>query len=517
MNDGWRVSIGRPSANAQIYLLDKNLQPVPVGIMGRVFVGGEGLGGAKTSDTDEIGDLFVRDPFSGHIKARLFRTDDFGRFLPNQQIELAAESDDLAKTNGWRFELREIQMVLMEHPAIWDVKLVIAESVGTIAYVVSKLPIPPKAAEVILFCRQRLLNYMVPAGVVVLSGFPHTPDGEIDIQALPVPDKTGETLTVEYTPPRTETEIKLADIWANLLHLEKVSIRDSFFALGGHSLLAARLFFRIELEFGRRLPLAALISKPTIEQLATLLDTQGDSSSGWPSLVPIQKQVSEPAFFCVHGAGGNILIYRELAKHLAPFTAFYGLQSQGLDRKSHCLTTIEDMASHYVDEIQSVQPAGPYYIGGYCMGGQIAYEMAKILRLQGHEVALVALLDSYNTHVIWEKRSLFRRLSILQQKLTFHGSNIARLNFKELIGYFKEKCRMAAELVQGKTLATLALLKSKVTGRESDSSTEAYIQEINHQALRDYQPSPCEGKVTLFKPERNYDTYSDPKMGWGDL
>jgi aspartate racemase len=516
-DDGWRVTVGRPSANTQIYLLDDKLQPVPVGVMGRVFIGGDGLAKANTSVLDDISDCFVTDPFSRSMEARLLRADDFGRFLSNGQIELVARADELAQTRGWRLELREIQLVLMEHPGVWDVKLVLCDSVGLVAYIVSNHQPPPKGAEIVFFCRQRLPNYMVPAAVVVLAAFPLSPDGRLDFQALPVPDKEGAALDREYTPPRTDTERKLADIWAGLLHLERVGIRDSFFAMGGHSLLAARLFFRIELEFGRRLPLAALISRPTVEQLASLLENQSDPPSNWQSLISIQQEVSEPAFFCVHGAGGNILIYRELAKHLAPFVAFYGLQSQGLDRKSRCLTRIEDMAAHYVGEIKSVQPMGPYCIGGYCMGGQIAYEMARILRQQGHEVSLVAMLDSYNTQVIWEAKTLLRRLSILQQKFAFHSGNLSRLQFKEIIGYLYEKCRMAGELMRGKTVAALAVLQNRVMGRDCDPAVEDYIQEINHQALRDYRPGACEGQITLFKPERNYDSYSDPKMGWGNL
>ena len=512
MNCEWRAGIDHASANTHVYLLDKNLQPVPAGIMGRLFIGGDGLALSGSSGLEDA-DRFVRVKFSGSMETRLFKTDDFGRFLPNNQIEFVAQVDELTKTNGWRLELRELQLVLMEHPDVWDSKLAITDPAGLTAYIVSKNPSPPRAADIILYCRQRLPSYMTPAAVVVLDDFPLSADGEIDLQALPIPDKESSALHTEYIPPRTDTERKLSEIWAELLHLERVGIHDSFFALGGHSLLAARLFFRIELEFNRKLPLAVLISRPTIEQLAALLESRSDSS-GWPSLIPIQKQVNEPAFFCVHGAGGNILIYRELAKHLGSSVAFYGLQSQGLDRQTPCLTRIEDMAARYVNEIQSVQPVGPYYIGGYCMGGQIAYEMAKIIRQQGHEVALVALLDSYNTQVIWEKKTFLRHLSIWKQKLTFHADNLARLNFNETLGYINEKLRMAGELIRGKFVAALAMFRNKVIEGGGDSTVEAYIQEINHQALRDYRPAPFEVKVTLFKPERNYDTYSDPNMGW---
>jgi thioesterase domain-containing protein len=178
---------------------------------------------------------------------------------------------------------------------------------------------------------------------------------------------------------------------------------------------------------------------------------------------------------------------------------------------------IEDMASHYVREVQAVQPMGPYYLGGYCMGGQIAYEMARIFRQQGHEVSLVALFDSYNSHAIWGEKTFLRRLSILQQKLAFHTSNVSRLKIKEVFKYILEKYRMAGELIRGKAVATLMVFQATLLGRKRDPAIEDYILDNNHKALRTYQPEAYIGRITLFKPERNYDTFSDPNMGWGDL
>src|SRR5271157_2379043 len=171
-----------------------------------------------------------------------------------------------------------------------------------------------------------------------------------------------------------ETTRKLAQIWQELLGVESVGAEQNYFDLGGDSSLAVQLFARIEKIFHVKLPLATLFEAPTIEEMARILrqqETAAAEPEGWSPLVTIQAGGTRPAFFCIHGAGGNVLIYRDLAKHLGPEQPFYGLQAQGLDGKSAPLKTIEDMAALYVKEIRKVQAHGPYFIGGYCMGGTL--------------------------------------------------------------------------------------------------------------------------------------------------
>ncbi|MCB0154769.1 MAG: amino acid adenylation domain-containing protein, partial [Anaerolineae bacterium] len=198
--------------------------------------------------------------------------------------------------------------------------------------------------------------------------------------------------------PVTESETKLLKIWQELFHTDRVRIRDDFFELGGHSLLAIRMLAQIEQVFGVALAPTALFAGATIEKLAKKI-AEGPASSGLTSLVPVQPEGSHPPFFCVHGATGDVLWFRELAKYLGPDQPFYGLQSVGLDGLHQPLDSVEAMAAHYLREIRTVQPQGPYYLGGYCFGGQIVYEMAQQLQAQGETVAVLALLSSqpYNT------------------------------------------------------------------------------------------------------------------------
>src|SRR5207249_10218034 len=177
--------------------------------------------------------------------------------------------------------------------------------------------------------------------------------------------------------PRHETETTLTNIWQGVLRIPSISVGAKFFDVGGNSLLAVRLFTRIEKAFHIKLPLATLIEAQTVEQRAMVLSE--NVRRNWSPLVEMQPKGSRPPFFCVHGASGNVLIYRDLSRHLGPDQPFYGLQAQGLDGTAECLTTVEDMAALYINEIRRVQPEGPYFIGGYCLGGTIAYEIAQQL------------------------------------------------------------------------------------------------------------------------------------------
>jgi thioesterase domain-containing protein len=206
-------------------------------------------------------------------------------------------------------------------------------------------------------------------------------------------------------------------------------------------------------------------------------------------------------------------LYRSLGEHLAPEFPLYGLQSKGLDGESQPLRTIEEMASCYLREVRSVQPRGPYYLGGYCLGGTVAYEMAQILRREGEQVPLVAMLDTYNFSLALKVSFT----SFLLQKAKFHLANVARLRPGDMFKYLQEKIRLGLG-------GELANLKTSMPGSSqtdgvsrATSGPEAQVQAVNDYAAEHYNPVPYAGRLTLFKPRFNYKFYPDPKMGWGDL
>ena len=272
---------------------------------------------------------------------------------------------------------------------------------------------------------------MIPSAFVFLDALPLTPTRKVDREALPEPidleNDTGES----YSPPLGRVEEKLAAIFASLLKVPRVGRNDGFFDLGGHSLLAATLFSKIEEAFGKRLPLATLYHASTVEALAAAIESRPNTAVP-RLLVPIRRGPSKVRFFCVHGAGGNVLLYRDLALHLGDEFSLYGLQSQGLDGNHAPLRTVEEMAERYLNEIRKVQPQGPYHIGGYCLGGTIAYEIAQRLRHEGQEVALVALMDTYNFSRM-KRPVLFR---FLFQKIAFHWANMREISLWNWPRYF---------------------------------------------------------------------------------
>jgi thioesterase domain-containing protein/acyl carrier protein len=236
--------------------------------------------------------------------------------------------------------------------------------------------------------RERLPEYMVPALFVPLAALPLSPSGKVDRKALPAPDRSPAP---GFVAPRTPVEEALAEIWRELLRVQQVGVYESFFELGGHSLLAVLLMARIEKRFGRNLPLAALFGAPTLEALAALL-SQAAGQPHRSSLVAIQPHGDRAPLFCVHPVGGNVLCYLDLARHLEPGQPFYALQSP--DPGDGIPASVEEMAAGYLRELRSVQPEGPYRLGGWSMGGLVAFEMARQLKRDGQEVEMVALIDT---------------------------------------------------------------------------------------------------------------------------
>jgi thioesterase domain-containing protein/non-ribosomal peptide synthetase component F len=315
--------------------------------------------------------------------------------------------------------------------------------------------------------------------------------------------------------PADETERKLGKIWEKLLGIAPIGLNQNYFELGGTSILAVRLFSRIASEFQRKLPLSVLFEAPTIAQLARYLREQ-PYERAWSPLVTIQAQGSRPPFFCIHGGGGSVLIYRDLSQHLGSEQPFYGLEAQGLDGARPYLETIEEMASLYVKEIRRVQPHGPYYLGGYCMGGTVAYEMAQQLRADGERVALLALFDTMNWSSI-PADSTWRKLRQLSQRLEYHVKNFLLLDTGEKMKFFAEKVKV----LRGRTQVWRGILLNMFSpddgANKSASRVLGKMWQINDRACLLYQAKPYDGVVTDFRPMRQYSKYGPAENDWNRL
>ena len=385
------VPIGRPIANTKVYILDKHLHPVPVGVRGELHIGGDGLARGYLNETDLTAQKFIADPFNLNSGARLYKTGDLARYLPDGNIEFLGRMDRQIKLRGFRIELGEIESTLAQHPGVSETVLLAQEDnpedKRLVAYVVPEPECCPTAAELNQFLKTKLPGYMVPSVVVFLDRLPLTANGKLDRQALSKPDLSRLGSRNSPAIPRNHVERQLANIWEKIVSVRPIGVKDNFFDLGGHSLLAIRMMSQIENVFGKKLPLNALFQAPTIEQLAALLSEEV-TLAPWSSLVPLQTGGPKPPFFWVHGEASDVV----LPRYLGPHQPLYGFIHQSHDGMPARQTRVEEIAAHYLSEMRSIEPKGPYYLGGYCFGGTVAFEMAQQLRREGQEVALLVLL-----------------------------------------------------------------------------------------------------------------------------
>lgn len=308
---------------------------------------------------------------------------------------------------------------------------------------------------------------------------------------------------------------QLTRIWESILGIDSIQPDQDYFDLGGDSSLAVQMFAQIEKLFHVKLPLATLYEAPTIAGLAQILSGE-TASAGWSSLVPIQPEGARPPFFCFHGAGGNVLNYQKLSEHLGPDQPFYGLQSQGLDGAAQPLGSIEEMAALYIKEIRTVQPHGPYFLGGYCMGGTVAYEAAQQLTSAGETVALLALLDTMNWHKI--PLTFRSRSSHAIQQVLFHAASLLRLDFADKVKFFKEKL----DALRNRIPVWRGMLTSVFSNRDSEETPSpsvilGRIWQTNDRASWNYIPRPYPGAVTDIRPARQYRVFSKPGLKWERL
>ncbi len=389
--------IGQPLPHCQILLLDRHGVPVAAGEIGELHIGGVALARGYLDAPELTAERFIADPFSQDPTARLYKTGDLARCLPDGNIEFLGRSDDQVKIRGHRIELGEIEIALGQHPDIAACAVTsLSQSDGyTIlqAFVVAREQVNLSARSLRHWLAVRLPEPMIPSRYFRLPAIPVTPNGKVDRSAL-TPQVAQELATgTHYVPAHSALECQLVDIWQRLFQRTGIGCHDNFFELGGHSMLAAQLVVEIDEQIGGKLPMVALFQAPTIAALAQQL-TQSPQRLASQSLVPLQPHGSKPPIFFVHGWGGDVFAFVELAKSLGPTQPAYGIQAVGVDGHGRRHTDVESMAAHYVQEIRSFQPDGPYFLAGYSLGGLIAFEVAQHLKRHGQQVAMLALLDS---------------------------------------------------------------------------------------------------------------------------
>jgi len=387
--------IGKPVFNNRIYILDNKLQPVPPGVTGDLYIGGISLVRGYLNRDELTKEKFKDDPF---IKGeRIYKTGDLARYLENGDIEFLGRADSQIKLRGYRIELGEIENVISEFGGIKNVAVTAKEFINgdkrLFAYIVSNDGNEIEKESLIKFLKSKIPDYMIPQDFIFLSKMPLTGTGKVDLKALPEPELTSGG-NADYTEPKDPLELQLVNIWEKVLGIKKIGVNSNFFELGGHSLLAVRVFGYIEKLTGKKLALSTLFNSPTIAQLALILKNEGWKPN-WKSLVAVKPGGSKLPFYCVPPAGGTALHFQDLVKYIPDDQPFYILEALGLDGKDEPHDDIKVMAAHNIKEIRTLQPEGPYLLGGRCFGGRVVFEMAQQLVRQKQQVALLAIFDTW--------------------------------------------------------------------------------------------------------------------------
>jgi amino acid adenylation domain-containing protein len=412
------IPIGRPIANTQLYILDSSLNPVPIGVKGELYIGGDGVGRGYLNQPNLTAEKFIANPFFADPGSRLYRTGDLARYLPDGNVEYLGRLDHQVKIRGFRIELGEIELALSEHPGVREAAVTLHESVPgdkrLAAYLVSKNG-AISSSDLREFLRNKLPDYMVPAVFMTLPALPLTPNGKVDRKALPQPEFAQ---TKKFVPPGTPTEIALAKIWCEVLGLEQIGVNDNFFESGGHSLLAIRLLSRINGVLKLNLPVRTLFQNPTIEGLAGHLSA-GLKKEGEPELIQVNKGHSDRELFFLidegslgllklaHMVHGDLSIYASLAPLPEPAL------KASMKRQYSALPRMEELAAKHAALIMSRPANKPVLLVGHCFGGWLAFEVAHQLQRAGRQVETILMLDTWMAKpAFWQLKTIWLKTHV---------------------------------------------------------------------------------------------------------
>jgi aspartate racemase len=470
------VSIGCPIANTQVYVLDPHRQPVPIGVVGELWVGGAGLARGYLNRPELTQEKFIADPFRPSPAARLYRTGDLARYRPDGMLECLGRADQQVKIRGFRIELGEIETILAQHPDLRGATVTVRENHRgereLAAFVIPTRNPAPSASTLRHFLKGKLPAYMIPTHFVEMSSFPLSPNGKVDRSALMRWEGISLSTVTEAENPTNLTEVRMLAVWQRVLNRKDIGLRDDFFEVGGHSLLAAELCAEIQRKFNRHLSLSTLFNARTPREMAAVLSEQQHLAPS--QLLPFRTGGAKPPFFSVHFGGGR------LAHYVEDDQPWYGLHLPSWDGLRNP-RTVEATAAEYLRRIRTLQPEGPYFLGGYSFGGVVAFEMAHQLHRQEQEVALLVLVVPTDLcRVIRGQPTLIQYLKGLGRKMVW----------------------MAGEL-------SLAMGR-----RIPPRLRQHYTNETSLQAMGTYVPQTYPGRLVLFQLTENG---ADVQNIWGSL
>ena len=494
------IPIGNPIANMQMYIVNEDNELNLIDVPGEIWIGGVGLARGYLNLAEMTAERFLESPFNMEPGARLYKTGDLGKWLPDGSIMYLGRKDDQVKIRGYRVEPGEIESVLNGSGLVKQGVVLAKEDKHGIkrlvVYVVSIKKLDKKG--ICDYMRARLPEYMVPALWVELDALPLTENGKVDRKALPDPDLN--SVDAMYVAPRNQTEAVLALMWKEMLGLERVGIYDNFFELGGHSLLAMRIVSAIRRELKIEVDFKDIFVHPSIDGLISRVKSKNKIYS--PLLIPLREAGNKTPLYLICGAGGTVFKFMDLVKLLDAEQTIFGLQQPlNADSLNSLPTTIEGIADMYLEEIFTHNPNGPYALAGHCLGGSIAFEMAVKLKAMGKQVAMLVVFDPFpiNEEEILEVAlSNYRRLRLIVTnafskiwiKIKFELFLLLR-HPKEDFQYKKEKIR--------------SLLRIKKTGQdEIEMSSFNDVTKLFETAARAHRTKYYDGEVLIFYPEEKH-------------
>jgi amino acid adenylation domain-containing protein len=527
-----RNQVGRPFANVIVRICDNNRRLVPIGVPGEIYIGGAGVARGYLNQADLTEERFVA--IDGE---RYYRTGDIGRYDEDGEVEMLGRSDFQIKLRGMRIELAEIEQTLRRMDGVREAVVAARERHGEkalVAYVVFDPARKSTVPALRRFLQERLPDYMVPSAFVVLEALPVNVNMKVDRRALPAPSEADLGRERVQIKARDATEERLLAIWRNLLRTDAIGVEDSFFDVGGNSLSTVNLMVEIERQFGKPLPLSTLLTEPTVAALARLLR---DSPAGQrPTVVTLREGGKQPPIFFVHDGEGEILPYRTLAMKLGSGHPVYGLQPKGRVDYPMLHSRLADVADYYCEQILRIQPQEPYLLSGLCIGGFIAFEIARRLRGDGRKVAMVALLDA--AHVKARPKSItvtrLKRFSTAMKEEHQRGAaeqavHVLRQSSRKIGRVLSYEARARLAKAQNQTKMRLYRLYLDHGWELPSLLAHIPVRVVLRFAEKEYVvPEPYDGEVLLFRATQKssafdgtliddtpyVDLFQDRHLGW---
>ncbi|WP_094091156.1 amino acid adenylation domain-containing protein [Legionella clemsonensis] len=501
--------IGKPISNAKVFVLDEKMQLVPTGILGELYISGDGLAKGYLNNAALTQQKFLPNPFGTQKDELVYKTGDLVKWQSNGILEYHERRDSQIKIRGFRIEISEIESCLDKIPCIYQC-LVKPETASNGALTLSAYLVLLEneqltATEIRSFLKSELPDYMIPTRFFVVEKLLTTPSGKLDRKHLPTPLKQ-LYLAQEHLAPQNELEKVLQEIWCSVLKIDHLGIYDDFFEMGGHSLAAMNIISQIKEKFSIHLSMRKLFDFPTIHSLAIeieqLLQVEKNCNRELTLseriIIPIKESGNQTPLFLIHPIGGSIFWYKSLGNYLHEEVPLYGLQDPGLENQEFFFQELEQMANAYIKAIQTIQPKGPYLVGGASFGSTVAIEIAKQLQEKNEKILAIVSLDGWAEYPALQRNEEHFKVLMQEQNKRIlehhlnhkikHSENLLELQWqreKMLMHYKLPRIRSKLILFKAETLTDLFNYDAPLNWWEnySEEKITCYLVPGDHESM----------------------------------